>query len=251
MRLCQQPLAMMDHPNIARVLDAGATDTGRRYFVMELVRGVPITEYCDKNRLSTQDRLRPFVPVCQAIQHAHQKGVIHRDIKPSNVMVTLHDGNAVTTSQFISSSPASSAWSDSDKDNSRAAVSRATSTRAHFGTLRHRNHLHRAHRTQRRLCPGSSRMLFHPPGGWGGYRYDATNGFCRREMESSPRTPAFAKPSPNGGSRHGDARRQIPLLFPVLRRDLGDYHGGRRVLGGHPGAESVSTRKYRWRSQVN
>jgi serine/threonine protein kinase len=91
----RQALAMMDHPNIAKVLDAGATDTGRPYFVMELVRGVPITEYCDKNKLSTLDRLNLFIPVCQAVQHAHQKGVIHRDIKPSNVMVTLHDGNAV------------------------------------------------------------------------------------------------------------------------------------------------------------
>ncbi|MCF7763258.1 MAG: protein kinase [Verrucomicrobia bacterium] len=91
----RQALAMMDHPNIAKVLDAGATDTGRPYFVMELVRGVPITEYCDKNKLSTQERLELFIPVCQAIQHAHQKGIIHRDIKPSNVMVTLHDGHAV------------------------------------------------------------------------------------------------------------------------------------------------------------
>jgi eukaryotic-like serine/threonine-protein kinase len=91
----RQALAMMDHPNIAKVLDAGATDTGRPYFVMELVRGVPITEYCDKNKLSNTQRLELFVPICQAIQHAHQKGIIHRDIKPSNVMVTLHDGNAV------------------------------------------------------------------------------------------------------------------------------------------------------------
>jgi serine/threonine protein kinase/WD40 repeat protein len=88
----RQALALMDHPNIAKVLDGGATDTGRPYFVMELVRGVPITEYCDKNRLSTQQRLELFIPVCQAIQHAHQKSVIHRDIKPSNVMVTLNDG---------------------------------------------------------------------------------------------------------------------------------------------------------------
>ena len=91
----RQALAMMDHPNITKVLDAGATDTGRPYFVMELVRGVPITEYCDKNKLSTVERLGLFMPVCQAIQHAHQKGIIHRDIKPSNVMVTLHDGNPV------------------------------------------------------------------------------------------------------------------------------------------------------------
>lgn len=91
----RQALAMMDHPNIAKVLDAGSTESGRPYFVMKLVRGVPITEYCDKNKLSTQERLNLFIPVCQAIQHAHQKGVIHRDIKPSNVMVTLHDGNAV------------------------------------------------------------------------------------------------------------------------------------------------------------
>jgi serine/threonine protein kinase len=88
----RQALAMMDHPNIAKVFDAGATETGRPFFVMELVRGVPITEYCDKNKLSTRERLDLFVQVCRAIQHAHQKGVIHRDIKPSNILVTLHDG---------------------------------------------------------------------------------------------------------------------------------------------------------------
>ncbi|MFO0808950.1 MAG: serine/threonine-protein kinase [Gemmataceae bacterium] len=88
----RQALAMMDHPNIARVFDAGATDSGRPYFVMELVRGVPITEFCDRNKLPAAERLRLFVTVCHAIQHAHHKGVIHRDIKPSNVMVTLHDG---------------------------------------------------------------------------------------------------------------------------------------------------------------
>ncbi len=88
----RQALAMMDHVNIARVLDAGATDTGRPYFVMELVHGVPITKYCDDNRLTPRERLELFVPVCQAIQHAHQKGIIHRDVKPSNVMITLYDG---------------------------------------------------------------------------------------------------------------------------------------------------------------
>ncbi|MGE3311552.1 MAG: protein kinase [Limisphaerales bacterium] len=88
----RQALAMMDHPNIAKVLDAGATETGRPYFVMELVRGVKITDYCDQANLTTKDRLDLFIRVCQAIQHAHQKGIIHRDIKPSNVMVTLHDG---------------------------------------------------------------------------------------------------------------------------------------------------------------
>jgi serine/threonine protein kinase len=91
----RQALAMMDHPNIARVLDAGTTETGRPYFVMELVQGVSITEYCDKNNLSTKDRLALFVQVCHAVQHAHQKGIIHRDIKPSNVMVTHHDGKPV------------------------------------------------------------------------------------------------------------------------------------------------------------
>lgn len=88
----RQALAMMDHPNIAKVLDAGATETGRPYFVMELVRGIRITEYCDQNNLSTTQRLQLFIQVCHAIQHAHQKGVIHRDIKPSNILVTLHDG---------------------------------------------------------------------------------------------------------------------------------------------------------------
>ncbi len=88
----RQALAMMDHPNIAKVLDAGATGTGRPYFVMELVRGIKITDYCDQNQLNTRQRLELFVQVCHAVQHAHQKGVIHRDIKPSNILVTLHDG---------------------------------------------------------------------------------------------------------------------------------------------------------------
>ena len=85
----------MDHPNIAKVFDAGATESGRPYFVMELVKGVPITDYCDANRLSTRERLDLFVQVCKAVHHAHEKGIIHRDIKPSNVMVTLHDGTPV------------------------------------------------------------------------------------------------------------------------------------------------------------
>jgi serine/threonine protein kinase len=91
----RQALAMMDHANIAKVLDAGATPSGRPYFVMELVKGVPITEYCDTAQLTTDERLKLFMTVCHAVQHAHQKGIIHRDLKPSNVMVTLHDGVAV------------------------------------------------------------------------------------------------------------------------------------------------------------
>lgn len=91
----RQALALMDHPNIAKILDAGATESGRPYFVMDLVRGVSITEFCDQNRLTTRERLTLFTDVCQAIQHAHQKGVIHRDIKPTNILVTLHDGVAV------------------------------------------------------------------------------------------------------------------------------------------------------------
>ncbi|HMO64620.1 MAG TPA: serine/threonine-protein kinase, partial [Verrucomicrobiota bacterium] len=91
----RQALALMDHPNIAKVLDAGATGRGRPYFVMELVRGIPITAYCDQNNLSTQARLGLFIQVCHAIQHAHQKGIIHRDIKPSNILVTVNDGVAV------------------------------------------------------------------------------------------------------------------------------------------------------------
>ncbi|MBL9030967.1 MAG: serine/threonine protein kinase [Phycisphaerae bacterium] len=88
----RQALALMDHPNIARVLDAGSTDAGRPYFVMELCKGDPITDYCDRNNLAIRDRLELFVQVCQAVQHAHLKGVIHRDLKPSNILVATHDG---------------------------------------------------------------------------------------------------------------------------------------------------------------
>src|SRR6185436_18462865 len=88
----RQALALMDHPNIAKVMEAGATDTGRPYFVMELVRGIKITHYCDENNLSTRERLDLFIKVAQAVQHAHQKGIIHRDLKPSNVLVADHDG---------------------------------------------------------------------------------------------------------------------------------------------------------------
>jgi serine/threonine protein kinase len=91
----RQALALMDHLNIAKVLDAGTTLSGRPYFVMDLVKGVPITRYCDEHRLTPRQRLELFLPVCQAVQHAHQKGVIHRDLKPSNVLVALYDGKPV------------------------------------------------------------------------------------------------------------------------------------------------------------
>src|SRR5262245_49385885 len=91
----RQALAMMDHPNIARVIDAGKTDAGRPYFVMELVKGVPITKYCDEKQLSIRQRLELFKPVCEAVQHAHQKGIIHRDLKPTNVLVAEYDNRAV------------------------------------------------------------------------------------------------------------------------------------------------------------
>src|SRR5215471_13111754 len=91
----RQALALMDHPNIARVLEAGTTGAGRPYFVMDLVKGVPITRYCDEHHLTPRQRLELFLPVCHAIQHAHQKGVIHRDLKPTNVLVALYDGKPV------------------------------------------------------------------------------------------------------------------------------------------------------------
>ena len=91
----RQALALMDHPNIAKVLDAGTTASGRPFFVMELVKGIPMTTYCDEQRLTAKQRLELFIPVCQAIQHAHQKGIIHRDIKPSNVLVAAYDGKPV------------------------------------------------------------------------------------------------------------------------------------------------------------
>src|SRR5262249_31200994 len=88
----RQALGLMDHANIARVLDGGTTSAGRPYFVMDLVKGVPITRYCDEHHLTPRQRLELFIPVCQAVQHAHQKGIIHRDLKPSNVLVALYDG---------------------------------------------------------------------------------------------------------------------------------------------------------------
>jgi serine/threonine protein kinase len=91
----RQALALMEHPNIARVLDAGTTDSGRPFFVMELVKGIPLTRFCDERRLSPRERLELAIPVCQAVQHAHQKGVIHRDLKPSNILVALYDGRPV------------------------------------------------------------------------------------------------------------------------------------------------------------
>ena len=91
----RQALALMDHPNIAKVFDAGTTDDGRPYFVMELVKGIPITRFCDERRLTLRERLELAIPVCQAVQHAHQKGVIHRDLKPSNVLIALYDGKPV------------------------------------------------------------------------------------------------------------------------------------------------------------
>jgi eukaryotic-like serine/threonine-protein kinase len=97
----RQVLALMDHPNIAKVLDAGATDLGRPYFVMELVRGIPITLHCDQNKLPTEQRLKLFIQICQAIQHAHQKGIIHRDIKPSNILVTMQDGDRSAVPKVI------------------------------------------------------------------------------------------------------------------------------------------------------
>src|ERR1044071_5369377 len=97
----RQALAMMDHPNIAKVLDAGATGTGRPYFVMDLVRGIKITDFCDEHQLTTQERLLVFIQVCQAVQHAHQKGIIHRDIKPSNILITINEPNSPNVPKII------------------------------------------------------------------------------------------------------------------------------------------------------
>ena len=91
----RQALGLMDHPNVARVFDAGATENGLPFFVMELVQGATIIEFCDRNRLPARQRLELFADVCRAVQHAHQKGIIHRDLKPSNIMIALHDGRPV------------------------------------------------------------------------------------------------------------------------------------------------------------
>ncbi len=91
----RQAVALMNHPNIAKILDAGTTEAGTPYFVMELVKGIPITDYCDKHKLTLRSRLELFVKVCESVQHAHQKGVIHRDLKPSNILVELDDVRAV------------------------------------------------------------------------------------------------------------------------------------------------------------
>src|SRR5437870_2535766 len=91
----RQALAIMDHPNIAKVHDGGVTQSGRPYFVMELVKGVPITEFCDQSQMTPRQRLELFLPVCQAVQHAHQKGIIHRDLKPPNILVAVHDVSPV------------------------------------------------------------------------------------------------------------------------------------------------------------
>jgi serine/threonine protein kinase len=99
----RQALALMDHPNIAKILGAGRTSNGRPYFVMDLVKGLPVTEFCDQAKLPVRERLELFFSVCQAVQHAHQKGIIHRDIKPSNVLVTLHDGTPLARSSTSAS----------------------------------------------------------------------------------------------------------------------------------------------------
>ena len=117
----RQALALMDHPNIAKVLDAGATDSGRPYFVMELVKGMPITDYCDHE--PAHDRANVWncsLTVCQAVQHAHTKGIIHRDIKPSNVLVTLHDGRRSSRSS-TSASPRPSASSSPTRRSTPAS----------------------------------------------------------------------------------------------------------------------------------
>jgi serine/threonine protein kinase len=133
----RQALALMEHPNIARVLDGGQTSGGRHYFIMDLVKGLPITDYCDQEQLTPRERLDLFVHLCRAVQHAHQKGVIHRDLKPSNVMVTVHDTTPVVKVARLEDPHGDrAAWLGLASDGGRLAVVARYARAVHVWDLR-------------------------------------------------------------------------------------------------------------------
>ena len=227
----RQALALMDHPNIAKVHDAGATDSGRPYFVMELVKGIPITDYCDQARLSIPERLDLFVLVCRAVQHAHQKGVIHRDLKPSNILVTLIDGAAVP--KVIDFGVAKATGAQPHRADAlhrlRAADRHAAvhEPRAGRAVGRRRRHPQRHLRPGRAPVRAADRHDAHRPG-------DAGQGGLRRGPADHPRA-GDADAEHAAGHAGRDARDRLGQP-PRRRAEAGPCRAGRAGLDRDEGA---------------
>ena len=217
----RQALAMMDHPNIAKVLDAGTTDSGRPYFVMELVNGIPITQYCDEQHLTPRERLELFIPVCQAVQHAHQKGIIHRDIKPSNILVALYDGQPVPKVIDFGVAKAIAAAADREDDVHRVRPDRRHA-RVHeprAGQAESAGHRH----AERHLFAGRAALraadrrhaVRQAAAACGGVSTKCCGSFARR-----------SRPSPARGSATVTRCRRSPPIGRSSRRSLSELVRG-------------------------